>query len=165
MSDIVVDTNVWVMVDKLVTVVEEDDVKTCVRACQLWLEEFISGDDRLVVDSYSTHTIISEYRSNVKRGGVAENLLNQLTNQLLYRLVQKDVRLDDDGFAELPGSLSLRHGKDRKFVAVAIQCDPIAPIYNATDTDWAKEESQLRDYGLTIHELCPEYIQPRISAS
>lgn len=163
MSDIVVDTNVWVMVDKDVSELEESEDRNCVRSCQVWLERFIIGEDRLVVDSFNTYAIISEYRRNVKRGGIPENLLNQLVTVLFDRLIQIDIRFDDDGFAELPEQLMSLHGKDRKFVAVAIECDPYAPILNATDTDWAQEKQLLADNEVTIIELCPEYIKAKLS--
>ena len=163
MSDIVVDANVWVMVDKIVTELDESEDQDCVRSCQLWLERFIFGDDRLVVDSFNTYAIISEYRRNVKRGGVAENLLNHLVNVLFDRLVQIVIRFDENGFAELPQQLRAIHGKDRKFVAVAIECVPYAPILNATDTDWAQGKQLLADNGLTIHELRPAYIEAIMS--
>lgn len=82
MSEVVVDTNVWVMVDEEVTDLKTEEEKECILACQHWLEEFIDSDDRLVVDDFSTYIIISEYRRNVRRGGVAESLLNELTGRL-----------------------------------------------------------------------------------
>ena len=149
------------MVDKTVTELGANEDGDCVRACQMWLEEFILGDDRLVVDSFKTYLIISEYRNNVVRGGVAENLLNLLASTLFSRILQQHIELDANGFARLPEPFSLTHGKDRKFVAVAIQCDPYASILNATDTDWGKEDNLLREHGLTVRELCPEYIKAK----
>lgn len=163
MSDIVVDTNVWVMVDKNVSELEENEDRNCVRSCQAWLERFIIGQDRLVVDSFNTYAIISEYRRNVKSGGIAENLLNQLVTVLFDRLLQIEIQLDENGYAALPNQFMSLHGKDRKFVAVAIQCIPYAPIVNATDTDWAQEKQQLADNGITVHELCPEYIEAKLN--
>ncbi len=162
MSELVVDTNVWVKVDEVVTETETEEEKQCIVACQQWLEEFINGEDRLVVDSYITHSILKEYRNNVRPGGVAENLLNDLTGRLLHRLALKAIHFDANGFAVLPPPFHFAHGKDRKFVAVAIQCDPYAPIYNATDTDRAKERVHLEFHGLTIHELCLDYVQRRL---
>ena len=45
---------------------------------------------------------------------------------------------------------------------LAISREPYAPIYNATDTDWSKERDQLESHGLTIHELCLDYVQRRL---
>ncbi len=162
MSEVVVDTNVWVMVDEEATDLKSEEERQCILACQRWLEEFIDGDDRLVVDDYSTYIILSEYRRNVRPGGVAENLLNELTGRLFHRLTLKKIRRDRDGFAVLPAPFALTHGKDRVFVAVAIQCDPFASIYFATDTDWADDRANLEDQGLAIVALCPDYIQERL---
>ncbi|MCY4538981.1 MAG: hypothetical protein OXE52_12240 [Chloroflexi bacterium] len=151
------------MVDNTVTEVGNSEDRDCIRACQLWVESFIANDDRLVVDSFKTYEIISEYRRNVERGGVAENLLNQLLNVLFDRLIQIEIRFGDDGFAELPEQLLSLHGKDRKFVAVAIKCVPYAPILNATDTDWAQEKQLLAENEVTVIELCTDYIQARMS--
>lgn len=164
MSEVVVDTNVWVKVDEVVADTETNEEKQCIISCQQWLEHFISSEDRLVVDTYDTHAILNEYRNNVRPGGVAESLLNELTGRLFHRLILKTIQIDTDRFAILPPPFHLTHGKDRMFVAVAVQCDPYAPIYNATDTDWAKERDQLLDLGLTINELCPDYIDLRFDA-
>ena len=157
MSDIVVDTNVWVMVDKLIGEVDTEQEKDCIGACADWLRQFIQGEDRLVVDS--TYKVLSEYRRNVKKGGIAENLLNQLTNRLFHRLVQKPIKFDVNGHAILPADIAFADPEDRKFIALAIQFHPYAPIYNATDTDWSEAVNRLAERGLTIYELCPDYIQ------
>lgn len=162
MSEVVVDTNVWVMVDKEVTELNTEEVRNCILACQRWLEKFIDGDDALVVDEFASYIILSEYRRNVRPGGVAENLLNELTGRLFHRLIQKAVQLDRNGYAILPAPFSLKHEKDRVFVAVAIQCDPFANIYFATDTDWAQDRANLEEQGLTIMALCPDYIRKRL---
>ena len=158
MSEVVVDTNVWVKVDEVVSDTESDEEKQCIISCQQWLEKFITGDDRLVVDHYDTHSILTEYRNNVRPGGVAENLLNELTGRLFHRLVLKTIQVGSDGYAILPSPFHLTHHKDRVFVAVAIQCNPYAIVHNATDSDWAKDREFLIEQGLTIHELCPDYI-------
>ena len=158
MLQVVVDTNVWVKVDEVVVETETDADKQCVISCQEWLEHFITSEDRLVVDNYDTYAILTEYRNNVRPGGVAENLLNELTGRLFHRLVLKTIQLDTHGFAILPSPFHLTHRKDRKFVAVAIQCDPYATIHNATDRDWSKDKEYLTEHGLTVHELCPDCI-------
>ena len=69
------------------------------------------------------------------------------------------IEFDRDGHAIVPAEVMIEDESDRKFIAVAIASEPYAPIYNAADTDWAKERDQLVEHGLTIHELCPGYIQ------
>ncbi len=162
MSEVVVDTNVWVMVDEAVSDLKSEEERDCILASQRLLEDFIDSDDRLVVDDYDTYVIISEYRRNVRPGGVAENLLNELTGRLFHRLVLKPIQLDQDGFAVLSAPYTLSHAKDRVFLAVAIRCVPLASIYFATDTDWAQDRANLEEQGLTIVALCPDYIRERL---
>lgn len=162
MSEVVVDTNAWVMVDEEISGLQSEGERDCILACQRWVEEFIDSDDRLVVDDFNTFVILSEYRRNVRPGGVAENLLNELTERLFHRLVLKPVQLDQNDFAILPAPYTLNHAKDRVFLAVAIQCDPFASIYFATDTDWAQDRANLEEQGLTIIALCPDYISERM---
>ena len=64
-------------------------------------------------------------------------------------------------FCMLP--FELEDESDRKFLAVAVECEPYAPILNATETDWAQEKQQLVENGITIHELCPAYIEAKMS--
>ena len=161
MADIVVDTNVWVMVDKPIGEVNTEEEKDCIIACADWLQQFIESEDRLVVDSFATYKVISEYRRNVKKGGVAESLLNQLTGRLFYRLVERQIEFDEDGYAILPVPITFDDPDDRKFIALAMTFNPYATIYNATDTDWAKEADRLAQQGFTLYELCPDYIQSR----
>ena len=161
MSEVVVDTNVWVKVDENVKEVDSDEEKQCIFACQDWLDQFVNSEDHLIIDDYTTWKIMSEYRNNVRRGGVAENILNELLKNLFHRLVMKKIRLDQDGTAVIPRPIQLTHGKDRKFVAVALQCDPYATIFYATDRGWAADKAQLQENGLNIHELCPEYIEAK----
>ena len=164
MSEVVVDTNVWVKVDEEVAEMETEEEKQCIIASQSWLEQFISSDDRLVVDSFATYAVMTEYRRNVRRGGVAENLLNELTGRLYGRLVEKKIELDKNGIAILPPPFHLSDPEDRKYVAVAVQCQPFATIYNATDADWAEDRKILTEHGLTIYELCPDYIEQIMTA-
>lgn len=156
MSEVVVDTNVWVKVDEVVAETETDAEKQCVISCQEWLEHFIHSDDRLVVDNYDTHEILSEYRNNVRRGGVAESILNRLSSIMFHRLVLKDIDFDQDKIAIVPSTLDQIHKNDRKFVAVAIECEPFATICHATDRGWVVHQQLLEEYGLTILGLCPE---------
>ena len=159
MSEVVVDTNVWVKVDEIVTEMKTAEERKCIESCQDWLEQFLSSDDRLVVDSFATYAIVTEYRRNVRPGGVAENLLNELTGRLFGRLVEKNIELDRNGIAILRPPFHLSDPEDRKFVAVAVQCQPFATIFNATDADWTQDRKTLTEHGLTINELCPDYIE------
>ncbi len=161
LDDFVIDTNVWVMVDKIKDVgklsLTEID---CIDACQKWLRHFSTSHARLVVDGYLTRKILTEYRRNIK-GRQAQDLLNQLERLPRERLVEIDIAFDADGFAILP--FHTADPKDRKFIAVALAHAPMPPIVDATDTDWTKEKINLNAYGITIIELCPEYISAKLA--
>ena len=162
MPNIVVDTNVWAMADR-VTSLEEgtpSDEADCVKACYKWLLDFSLNDDKLLVDH--DYEVMSEYRRNVVKGGLAEQELNRLESQPLAKLLGVSIAFDRDGHAELPAQVRVADESDRKFVALAISETPFAPIYNATDTDWEQEKAQLHAFGITVHELCQGYIAARI---
>lgn len=163
MSEVVVDTNVWVYADRITSISTETPAieADCIEACYRWMQEFIQSEDRLVVDR--SYRIFLEYRNNVSRGGLAEQELNRLESLPFERLVYVDIELDADGNAIVPLEVLIEDESDRKFIAVAIALEPYAPIYNATETDWSEEEQRISRYGLVVHELCPEYIAGLIS--
>ena len=164
MSDIVIDTNIRVMADRITSISEwtPEDEAVCIEACYEWLQSFMASNDRLVVDL--TYRIVREYRDNIPTGGLAEQELNRLESQATERIAFKQIHFDRDGHAVLPKPFEFADKSDRKFIAVAILCEPYAPIFNATETDWAQEQTALVNYGLTIHELCPDYIGARLQA-
>ena len=161
MSEAVVDTNVWVLADRITS--DNASVPaseaTCIEASYQWLTEFVESDDQLVVDY--AYRILREYRDNVQPGGVSELILNELESRALERLIYVDIEFDSNHHAYLPFPISFDDLNDRKFIAAAISREPYAPIFNATETDWTKEKDQLSQNGITIHELCPDYIEER----
>ena len=96
-------------------------------------------------------------------GGFAEQELNKLETQSGKRFVGQQIEFDDHGHAILPPQIAFHDPTDRKFIALAMQFDPYAPIYNATDTDWTKEK--LAERGFAIYELCPDYIQSKLAGA
>jgi len=160
-SDIVIDANVWAMADRMISETLPVEEADCVRACREWLEQFVNGDNLLVVDW--EYRIISEYRRNISANGFAEQLLNRLESVSRSRFAGVMLEVDNNNHAILPEGFYLNDPADRKYVAAALKCNPYAPIYNAADTDWSKERQQLAQFGLTIHELCPEYIEQKLT--
>ncbi|MCY3914631.1 MAG: hypothetical protein OXG49_01330 [Chloroflexi bacterium] len=162
MSDIVIDTNVWVLADRITSISAEiPAIETdCIETCYQWIQQFAASGDRLVVDR--SYRIFHEYRNNIRQGGLAEQELNRLESNLLERLVFVDIAFDRDGHAIVPADVMIKDESDRKFIAVAIASEPYAPIYNATETDWTEEQERLSQFGLVVHELCPDYIEQRM---
>lgn len=155
----VVDSNVWIMMDQLNA--PNGVERNCVIACIQWGERFNSNQDHIVVDY--TWKILSEYRENIRKGSLAERYLNELLSQPITRIHFVSIQFDHDNIAIVPPEVAIQDKNDRKFIAVALAHDPIPPIVDATDTDWAKEHEKLVEYGLIIHELCPDFIRQKLA--
>lgn len=160
-DEYVIDTNVWVMVSRSRNLAEVTSLQEldCIRACRAWLKTFAESRDVLIVDIH--HRILLEYRQNIPRGSFARDLLNRLERQPRDRIIDVVIKFDDDGFAILPAHLQIHDREDRKFVAVALERTPRPPIINATDDDWLKDQTMLREGGILIEELCIGYVQEK----
>ena len=161
MPEVVVDTNVWATAGKTIAEVETVEEADCIEHCTEWIVGFLDGDSKVLVDSMGK--VIEEYTDYILPGQLTESELNRLYSELWGRLEYVDIEFDDFGSAVLPAAISFHDPADRKFVALALARDPHAPIYNAADSDWAKEREQLAAHGLTIHELCPNYIAQKLT--
>jgi hypothetical protein len=159
-ADYVIDTNVWVMVDKVIDVSKASKEEVaCIEACRDWLRRFEASDDRLIVDDFASRKILNEYRRSIGQRGRARDLLNRLERLPRERILDVDIAFDADGYAVVPPDLMVVDKDDRKFVAVALAHQPTPPIVDATDTDWEQARELLLRHGIVVQELCPEYIQ------
>ncbi len=156
MDNIVVDTNVWVNAGKLATDVETVEEADCIEACIDWTQDFLEGDLRLLVDTDSK--VFDEYMTHISKGRFPGSNLYELYTHIWERFEAVEIQFDKSGYAILPEPASFHDPADRKWIALAMSCFPYAPVYNAADTDWEKERDHLESLGLTIHELCPDYI-------
>lgn len=161
MNSIVVDTNVWVAAGKSIVDAETIEEVECIESCADWLQGFLKGDSRILVDVEGK--VIDEYQTYIRQGRYPDSTLSQLWSELWGKLEMKVIQFDDSGYAVLPRNIRFHDREDRKFLALALTTDPYAPIYNSMDTDWEKEKDQLTGLGLTVIELCPSYIQDRMS--
>ncbi|MFC1960727.1 hypothetical protein ACFLYO_08455 [Chloroflexota bacterium] len=158
-DDYVVDTNVWVMVDKAIAEVNTTAELDCIETCQKWLQDFINRPaDRLVLDNQ--YMILGEYRDNIKRGRLSDDMLRKLEDQPRNRLIEIPIACDEDGYAIVPDSLVEAEfdPSDRKFVAVALAHDPTPPIINATDSDWEEKSDAIKQCGIVVIECCPDCV-------
>ena len=155
----VVDTNVWVNIDKLPP--ESEAERTCILACILWGSAFSSetDDDKIAVDD--AWAILKEYRRNIKPGGLAERYLNDVLSQPITRLELVHIEFDENGHAILEQNI-IDDPADRKLVTVALKFQPLAPIINAIDTDWMQAKDRLAVSGIAIQELCLGYLQKKV---
>ncbi len=163
MADFVVDTNVWVTVDKPIAELKTLQEIDCLALCQTWLRAFVESDDRLVLDL--TFKILREYRANITPNGLARAWLNQLETQPRGRkLIELLIAFDSNGHAQLPSHCEIADKNDRKLVAVALAHTPTPPIINATDTDWHSERAKLEAVGIALQEVCSDYIETKRKA-
>ena len=159
MTDYVVDTNVWVTAGKPINQLTTQEEIICAKTCLDWLREFMTSNDRLVVDGYATRAILSEYRDNVGEGRI-RRLLNDL-ERTPGRLEYKKIEFDENNHAIVDAEPLASSGfdrDDRKFVAAALAHHPTPPIVNAADTDWTMFHTELKAIGITLIEICPIYI-------
>src|SRR5260370_7210767 len=111
MSDYVVDTNVWVMVDKSIADAKTTAELDCIEECLDWLKKFAEGRDRLVVDD--NHEILSEYYKNMRPDRDGLDRLNRFNDQPYDRMVFVHIHYDGE-YPKLPNAVtSLREGAFR----------------------------------------------------
>lgn len=160
MADYVIDTNVWMQVDKSLSEISTLEELNCVEACLVWLRNFMGSDDRLAVDT--AYAIFGEYRKNIKASRqIAYEWLNTLQRAPKTKMIEVEIEFDEAGDAILPDNSLIHDPNDRKLIAVALKFDPPLPIINATDTDWEKDKSKLSAAGIIVQELCLDYIQAK----
>lgn len=160
MGDFVIDTNVWVMVDKDLNDVNTPSELDCIEQCRDWLDAFIScQSSRLILDD--SYLILTEYRKDIKRKGIGEDYLNRLEAQPRNRLIEVTIEFDDKGLPKVPDVLYQCDFdlSDRKFVAVALAHNPRPTIVNAVDSDWCEKQDAVQQCGLIVHECCPNCVQ------
>lgn len=160
MPDYVVDTNVWVMLDKPISQTMTLADLDCIQACRAWLEGFMAGQDRLVIDLL--YRILGEYRRNIPQGGRAAQILGRLETQPRARLIEHLITLDAEDCAVLPPDVPIPDANDRKFVAVALAHEPRPPLVNATESDWTKVVDVLATHGIALQELCPQIVADKL---
>lgn len=150
----VIDTNVWLWTDKPFDELDTVELQ-CLGACRNWMHKFVNNTDFLAVDT--AYAILREYRENFAEGSLPRDYLNRI--EKAERLDFVSIEFDADGFARLPETVEMPDRKDRKFAAVAITHPNKPPIINASDTDWQQVEAALAAFGITLIQLCSDYLE------
>lgn len=161
MTEYIVDTNVPLVASGKAPHMSPN----CVIACVNFIESIKKGEYLLVIDS--NFLMIGEYLKEM------QNLpTNTLGNQFLkFILTYRDIpikvkqvdihQLDEFNFIEVPQSI-IDIGfdnSDRKFVAVAIANNNLAPIAQAADSKWIGWEKALNNEGITVRFLCKDELK------
>lgn len=156
----VVDTNVLIVANEASDHAAPNCVIASIDALSgLRRSGIVALDDRfLILDEYRG------YASLAGQPGVGDEFLrhlyDNLYNETACRLV-KITPLEDRSFAEFPADERLANfdRNDRKFVATALGCEPIADVLNATDTDWWHHRQALGENGVEVRFLCSELMR------
>lgn len=130
----------------------------CREACVDRLENLVCHEI-IVIDKGGL--ILGEYSKHLSysgKPGVGDMFFkylwhNQYSRSRVERVEILESDDEDIGFEELPKN-TLDHS-DRKFLAVAVKAG--ATIVNATDSDWLEQEDLMKNLGVDVCQICPEY--------
>ena len=124
-------------------------------------------EDRILLDRAGL--VVSEYRSYASLSGgpgPGDLFMKWLWDNRANPVRCLEIELsalagDPEDFEEFPTSLRTAgfDRDDRKFVALALACNPNAPILNAVDTDYADAYPLLQSEGVDVEFLC-DHVQP-----
>lgn len=139
----------------------------CVLACIEAIEHVINGGI-LFVDSGGE--IFDEYRRQLSlkgQPGVGDRFLKWVhDHQYDSKLAQRvQVTKNGDSYEEFPEHDGLKEFdvSDRKFVAVANAAQGQPSILQATDSKWWGWSRALKDVGVPVVFLCPDYVESKFS--
>lgn len=156
----------WVVIDSNVLFTvngrSEQASLDCEEACLDLLED-VKNKRSLALDDGKE--ILEEYSHQCNfsgQPGVGDEFYRwafdtQYTSCRLAHLTPHDQRVYEE-FPDAP-ELSKFDRSDRKWIAVALGCDPVATIYNAVDSDYALSADALRSSGVRVRELCPDCLK------
>ncbi len=161
-----VDTNVPKMANRATS---SDDIPEelvdCVRACVNAIEHVIKKRG-LVIDAGDE--IFNEYRQQLSlkgQPGLGDSFMKWVHDNR-WSLPDSDrvtISKDGDSYKQFPKHEGLVNFdiSDRKFVAVANAHSEKPPILQSTDCKWWGWKDALKDVGITVHFLCPEYVKTK----
>ena len=126
------------------------------------------GKGEFVIDSGDE--IYNEYLSNLCLSGQKGigNAFMKWVHDNRWSLPGFDrvaISKNGDSYDEFPahGGLVKFDISDRKFVAAANAHPAKPPILQSTDSKWWGWKEALKDVGITVHFLCPKYVETKYS--
>ncbi len=142
-----------------------DDLVDCVYACVELIQE-VTEHGGLVIDAGDE--IYNEYRDNLDMKGapgVGDKFMKWVHSTRWTWPDQDRVSItrDGDSFLEFPDHDRLRDFdlSDRKFVAVANAHAGNPVICEATDSKWWGWKDALKEAGISVMFMCPDYISAK----
>lgn len=137
----------------------------CVFSCVEAVERIVKKGG-LVMDSQNE--IFDEYRRNLSMKGPpgVGNQFMRWVHDNRWKLPTSDrvkITRNGDTYDEFPAHAGLTDfdNSDQKFVAVANAHIKKPPIIQATDSKWWGWKEALTDAGITVHFLCPDYVEAK----
>ena len=162
----IVDTNVPKMANRATAPDEiPDELVDCVSSCINAIDNVIKKRG-LVVDAGDE--IFNEYRKQLfmkGQPGIGDYFMKWV-HQNRWTLPDSDrvtITKEGDSYKEFPEHEKLKNFdiSDRKFVAVANAHPEKPPILQSTDSKWWGWKDALKDVGIAVQFLCPEYIKAK----
>jgi hypothetical protein len=161
MAEFIVDTNVPLVASGL----SEQMSIECQKTCFEFLEKLINGNDLVVIDDQ--YWILGEYEHEMKRQGTYGHQFLKwlLRNSHDLRKVKfvtiHPVGKSEYDFEEFPETLEAVDfdNSDRKYVAVAVANNFVAPIVEAADSKWIGWQEALAAEGIGVVFLCKKELE------
>ena len=161
-----VDTNVPITANLAVKPDDiPDELANCVSSCVKTIQHILKNGG-LVLDE--GNEIFREYLDHLSLGGqpgLGDIFMKWVhDNQWITdKVTQVQIVKKGDSYDEFPDHVGLKKfdPSDRKFVAVANAHPEKPPIVQATDSKWWGWDDALKDVGITVHFLCPNYVKSK----
>lgn len=142
-----------------------DNLVACVQSCVDAIDHVMKKGE-FVIDSGDE--IYSEYLNNLCLSGQKGigNAFMKWVHDNRWNLPDSDrvvISQNGESYDEFPVHDGLVNfdNSDRKFVAAANAHPAKPPILQAADSKWWGWKDALKDVGITVHFLCPEYVKTK----
>lgn len=141
------------------------DLTGCVVSCIEAIEHIVQKGG-LVLDKGGE--IFDEYRQQLSmkgQPGIGDRFLKWVHDNQ-WKIPDTDrvaITKNGDSYNEFPTSENLLgfDSSDKKYVAVANAHNEKPPIMQATDSKWWGWKDALTEVGITVHFLCPKYVEAK----
>lgn len=141
------------------------ELAACVSTCVDYIEHVVQNGG-LVIDTGDE--IFCEYLQNLSvsgQGGVGNAFMKWVTDNR-WNFPQEDrvaITKNGESYNEFPnhGGLSDFDISDRKFIAVANAHPVKPPVLQATDSKWWGWKDALKEVGIVVEFLCPDYVEAK----
>ena len=158
----VVDTNVPITAN---CVPDTEVSAELVLACVEHIEQIVNNGG-LVLDREGE--IFNEYSDNLSAQGqlgVGNKFFIWIANNQWYenKVTRVEIHKNEDSYEEFPEHPDLKNFdiSDRKFVAVSNAHPDKPAILEATDSKWWGWKDALKEVGIEVRFLCPEYVEKK----